>query len=228
MSKQLRTIDVAEELEKTRGLERDLIGELVSSRRSSRRLNVFFGALAFVSVGAVAGLTPLKAPPEMYVVRVNDASGAIEHVSRLGESLDSYGDRLDRYFLNAYIRNCESYNWYTVQEQFDTCALLSAPVVQTQYGKRFDGPNAPTERLGQLSNIDVDVHSITMGVNQTATVRFSTAERDVTTGRAERERHMIATIAYSYINVPLTESVARRNPLGFQVTRYDLAADLSR
>jgi type IV secretion system protein VirB8 len=26
----------------------------------------------------------------------------------------------------------------------------------------------------------------------------------------------------------LTEAVARRNPLGFQVMRYDLAADLSR
>ena len=33
---------------------------------------------------------------------------------------------------------------------------------------------------------------------------------------------------YGYINVPLDESVARRNPLGFQVNRYDLAADLSR
>lgn len=228
MSKHLQTMDVAQELEKDRGLERDLVGELVSSRRRAHRLNYFLGALTLVSVGAVAGLTPLKQPPEMYVVRVNDTNGAIEHVSRLGDPLDSYGDRIDKYFLNAYVRNCEGYNWYTIQEQFDTCALLSSPPIQTQYGKRYEGPNAPTERLGQLSNLDVDVHSITMGVNQTATVRFSTVQRDVTTGRNERAQHMIATIAYEYINVPLNESVARRNPLGFQVNRYDLAADLSR
>jgi type IV secretion system protein VirB8 len=35
-------------------------------------------------------------------------------------------------------------------------------------------------------------------------------------------------MAYQYVDVPLTEAVARRNPLGFQVMRYDLAADLSR
>jgi len=35
-------------------------------------------------------------------------------------------------------------------------------------------------------------------------------------------------MAYQYADVPLTEAVARLNPLGFQVTRYDLAADLSR
>lgn len=228
MSKHVETINVAQELEKNRGLERDLTHELISSRRLAWRVCLFMGVLTLASVLAVAGLTPLKQPPEMYVVRVNDATGSIEHVSRLGDALDSYGERVDKYFLNTYVRSCEGYNWYTIQEQFDTCALLSSPPIQAQYGKRYEGPNAATERLGQLSNLDVKVHSITMGANQTATVRFSTTQREVSSGRNEREQHLIATIAYEYINVPLDESVARRNPLGFQVNRYDLAADLSR
>ena len=228
MSKKLRTIDVAEELEKSRGLERDLKTELISSRRRAHRLNIFLGVLAFAGVVAVAGLTPLKEPAKPHIIRVNDTTGAIEHITSLGDTPESYGERIDKYFLNTYVLNCEGYNWYTIQEQFDTCALLSSPPIQAQYGKRYVGPNAPTERLGQLSNLDVQVHSITLGANQTATVRFSTTQREVASGRNEREQHMIATIAYGYINVPLDESVARRNPLGFQVNRYDLAADLSR
>ena len=55
MSKKLRTIDVAEELEKSRGLERDLKTELISSRRRAHRLNIFLGVLALAGVVAVAG-----------------------------------------------------------------------------------------------------------------------------------------------------------------------------
>src|SRR5699024_3062002 len=156
------------------------------------------GLLSLASIAAVAGLAPLKQPPEMYVVRVDDATGEIEHVSQLGAPLDDYGERIDKYFLNSFIRNCEGYNWYTIQEQFDTCALRSAKPIQDQYGKRYEGPDAPTERLGTESNIDVSVHSITLGTNETATIRFSTTERDAGTGRADNERHLIATVAYHY------------------------------
>lgn len=228
MNEEIKKVDVAAALEKTRGLERDYLEEISKSRRTAWRVAVLAGVVSLASVGAVAGLTPLKQPPEMYVVRVDDASGSIEHVSRLGVPLDDYGERIDKYFVNTFVRNCESYNWYTVQEQFDTCALLSAPPIQSAYGKRFEGPNAPTERLGTEGNIDVSVSSIYLGENNTATVRFTTTERESFTGRETTQRHLIATVAYHYANVPLSEQVMRVNPLGFQVIRYDLAEDLGR
>jgi type IV secretion system protein VirB8 len=215
-------------LERSRGLERDYLSELVRSRRWAWRCAIAAAVLALAAVGAVAGLTPLKAPPEMYVVRVDKATGSIDHISSLGEPLEDYGSRIAKYFLNSYVLNCEGYSWQTIQEQFDTCALLSSPAIQKQYGKRFEGSTSPTVRLTDLTTIDVKVHSITLGTNETATVRFSTTEKDVGTDNVREERHLIATIAYEYINVPLTEAVARRNPLGFQVMRYDLANDLSR
>lgn len=228
MPKQIKMQDLARHLEESRGLERDYLGELVASRRRAWRVTLAAGILALGSVGAVMGLTPLKQPPEMYVVRVDNATGAIEHVSTLGQPMEDYGQRIAKYFLNTYVLNCEGYSWQTIQEQFDTCALLSSPNIQARYGKRFEGPDDPTKRLGTLGTVDVQVHSITLGANQAAVVRFSTIERDVTTGNAIKTRHLIATMAYEYINVPLTEEVARLNPLGFQVARYDLAADLSR
>lgn len=50
MSKHLETINVAQELEKTRGLERDLTYELVSSRRLAWRVCLFMGVLTLASV----------------------------------------------------------------------------------------------------------------------------------------------------------------------------------
>ncbi len=228
MAEPLKSEDIAAYLERSRGLERDHLGELIASRKRAWQVALGAGLLALAAVGAVLGLTPLKQPPEMYVVRVNDATGSIEHVSRLGQPLEDYGQRIAKYFLNSYVLSCEGYSWQTIQEQFDTCALLSSPPIQTVYGKRFEGPEAVTTRLGTQGTVDVQVHSITLGANQAAIVRFSKTERDVTTGETTKVRHLIATMAYQYADVPLTEAVARRNPLGFQVTRYDLAADLSR
>jgi len=228
MADTLKSEDIAAYLERSRGLERDHLGELITSRKRAWQVALGAGILALAAVGAVLGLTPLKQPPEMYVVRVNDTTGSIEHVNRLGQPLEDYGQRIAKYFLNSYVLNCEGYSWQTIQEQFDTCALLSSPPIQATYGKRFEGPEAITTRLGIQGTVDVQVHSITLGANQAAIVRFSKTERDVNTGEVTKVRHLIATMAYQYADVPLTEAVARRNPLGFQVTRYDLAADLSR
>ncbi len=228
MSASLKSEDVAAYLEQSRGLERDHLGELVSSRKRAWQVAIGAGLIALASIAAVAGLTPLKQPPEMYVVRVDSATGAIDHVSSLGQPLEDYGQRIAKYFLNTYVLNCEGYSWQTIQEQFDTCALLSSAPIQTQYGKRFEGQDAVTTRLGTQGTVDVQIHSITLGANQAAIVRFTKTEREVTTGNITKAQHLIATMAYQYTDVPLTEEVARLNPLGFQVMRYDLAADLSR
>ena len=228
MSDPLKSEDIAAYLEQSRGLERDHLGELINSRKRAWQVAIASGLIAFGAVAAVAGLTPLKQPPEMYVVRVDNATGTIEHVSSLGQPMEDYGQRIAKYFLNTYVLNCEGYSWQTIQEQFDTCALLSSAPTQTQYGKRFEGPDAVTTRLGAHSSVDVQVHSITLGANQAAIVRFTKTERELTTGNITKAQHLIATMAYQYTDVPLTEEVARLNPLGFQVMRYDLAADLSR
>lgn len=218
--------EMAQFLEESRGLERNLLEEIITSRKKAWRVATMAGVLAAASIGAVIGLTPLKAPPEMYVVRVDKASGAIDHATRLGVDEQDYGERIDKYFLNQYILNCEGYNWFTIQQQHDTCALLSSTDVQREYGKRFDGEKGLTQRLANHTNIDVTVHSITLGANNTATVRFTKAEKDVTGLRPGPIEHRIATIAYHYINVPITEEIGRRNPLGFQVIRYRDDADL--
>src|SRR3546814_4037307 len=116
MADTLKSEDIAAYLERSRGLERDHLGELITSRKRAWQVALGAGILALAAVGAVLGLTPLKQPPEMYVVRVNDTTGNIEHVSRLGEPLEDYGQRIAKYFLNSYVLNCAGYSWQTIQE----------------------------------------------------------------------------------------------------------------
>lgn len=224
----LHVVDIQKTLEQTKGLERDYIQEIVRSRRQAWRIAFGGLALACVSTLAVVGLTPLKEPPEMYVVRVDNATGVIEQVSRLGLQEENYGERVTKYFLNQYVLNCEGYNWYSIQFQHDTCLLLSGEDVQRAYSEKFKGPNALDTKLAAHTNIDVDVHSITLGNANTAVIRFSTTQRDNTGMRAEPQKHQLATISYQFINANMTEDISRVNPLGFQVMRYRVDADLSR
>lgn len=228
MTKPLKSEDVVSFLEETRGLERRFLDEVLDSKKRAWRVATVAGAIALTGMIAVASLAPLKEPPEMYVVRVDKATGSVEHVSRLNVHDQDYGERTAKFWLNMYVNSCESYNWWTIQDQHDMCALLSSTEVQRQYGKKFEGPNDLTVRLGRHTNIDVDVHSITLGANQTASIRFSTVERDVASLRPSTPKNLIATVAYQYVNVPVSEDVWRVNPLGFQVIHYSVDADLSR
>src|SRR5690606_25050248 len=158
MADTLKAEDIAAWLEQSRGLERDHLGELVTSRKRAWQVALGAGLIAVASIDAVAGLTPPRQPPEMHVVRVDNATASIEHVSTLGEPMEDYGQRIAKYFLNTYVLNCEGYSWQTIQEQFDTCALLSSPPIQVKYGKRFEGQDAVTTRLGTLGTVDVQVH----------------------------------------------------------------------
>ncbi|SAI73171.1 type IV secretion system protein VirB8 [Bordetella ansorpii] len=210
---------LATELERVRGHERDWVHELLASRKRAWQTAYAAFTLAGLAIVAVAGLTPLKEPPELRVVGVDSVTGAVAHLTRLREAPEDFGERIGRYFVTQYVRACESYEWNTIQLHYDTCALFSTPDVQRAYYRRFEGANALDKRLGDRARINVDIRSITLGPNQTAVVRFSSQEH-VNGGTNPPPRHRIATLAYRYVDEPLTEAVARANPLGFQVVSY--------
>ncbi len=213
-------LSLEDEMVRAQGLERDFLVEIIRSRRLAWRVSVFAGFLVMCSVVAIATLMPMKEPPELYVVRVDNASGTIEHVSQLGNAQDDYGERLARFFINQYVLACESYDWYTIQQSYNRCALFSSPDVQRTYYERFKGEKALDKVYGQHSRVRVDVRSITLGPNQSATVRFSrTFENNM--GRAGSVENLVATLGYGYINANLSEAIGRENPLGFQVLSYD-------
>lgn len=208
-----------DEFARARGLERDWLSEILRSRRRAWLITLFSGLLALTSVAAVATLVPMKEPPELYVVRVDNTTGVIDHVTHLGNAQQDYGERVARFFLNQYVLACESYDWYTLQATYNRCNLYSSPAIQKAYSESIRGSNGLQKRYASHTRVLIDVQSITLGPKQSATVRF--------TRRVESDRnqppeveHRVATLAYDYIDADLTEKVARENPLAFQVLAY--------
>lgn len=217
-TKQVRAEELKGYLEESRGLERDYIGELVGSRRRAWFVAGTFGVLAVLGVAAgIAGLS--QTAPDPVVLRVDNATGAVDRVTVMREHEVSYGEVVDEYWLNQYVLNRESYDYDTIQLAYDTTALLSSPDVQQQYYKIFAGPNARDLVLSNHARIIVSVRSIQPNGRGQATVRF-TAQQVNRNGAKEHPEHLIATIGYTYVNAPMSAADRRINPLGFQTTSY--------
>ena len=204
-------------LEESRGLERDYLGELARSRRMAWR--VAFAALGLVGVmgAALLALLPLRRV-EPFVVRVDNATGAVDLVSMLKNAKETYGEAVDKYFLNKYVLAREGYDYATVQVTYDTAVLLSSPDVQHEFLALYEGPKARDKVLADRVQLVVRVRSITPG-KDTAVVRFVRTRR-TTDGAPEGEESMVATIGFQYVALPMREEDRLVNPLGFQVTAY--------
>lgn len=213
-------------LQRDAGLERDLLAEFMTSRTWAWRVTWTSLAVTFLALTALAIILPLKEPPGMYVVRVDNATGTIEHVTMLGNGQEEYGERIARYFVHQYVLACEGYDWYTVQNTYDRCGLFSSPEVQRAYYSKFEGDKALTKVYAEHTRVRVNVRSITLGANHSATVRF-TRRIESANGPAAVE-NLLATMAFQYVNTPISESVGRDNPLGFQVVSYTVDTETLR
>lgn len=205
------------------GLERDYLAEIVQSRKKAWRIT--YAALGLAALGIIAGVAGLRRePPRPLVLRVDNATGNVDVVSVMREQEQSYGEIVDEYFLNRYVLSRESYDYDSIQLDYDTTALMSAPDVQQEYYKLFEGENARDAVYSNRVRIVVSVHSIQPNGKGQATVRFSTREIHSNGSRSD-ERNWIATIGYTYVSAPMKLEDRRINPLGFQVTSYRVAPE---
>jgi len=211
--------DLEKYLEESRGLERDYLDELVRSRRAAWRVAGGAGVLVVLGLGTLVALLPLKRV-EAFVLRVDNATGSVDVVTTLRDAQASYGEAVDKYFLNKYVQNRESYDYETIQTSYDTTALLSSEGVQRDYLSLFQGPNARDKVFSNQVRLLVRVRSIAPGTaRNTALVRFSTVRRQ-SNGLADVEESLVATIGFRYVGAAMREQDRLVNPLGFQVTSY--------
>src|SRR3954454_23033162 len=108
----MRAADLEKYLEESRGLERDYLDELVRARRAAWRVAAGATVLTVVALAAVIALVPLKRG-DAFVLRVDNATGGVDVVTTLRDEKASYGEVVDRYFLNKYVLARESYDYET-------------------------------------------------------------------------------------------------------------------
>lgn len=177
------------------------------------------GVMTLLSWLAIVLMMPLKETVP-YVVRVDNATGVPDIVTTLKDKQVGYDEVMDKYWVATYVRARESYDWYTLQTDYNTVNLLSDPKVAVDHNKQFDGPNAPDKKYGNGTRINTKISSIVLDGRGTATVRFSRVAKRLAEGTEEVSR-WVATIAYEYRNTAsIKESLRLTNPFGFQALTY--------
>jgi type IV secretion system protein VirB8 len=224
----IKSDDLNRYLEESRGLERDYMAEVLRSRQIAWRLAIGSSFLLAVALLALLFLTPLKTNTP-FVLRVDNVTGHVEVLTTIREQESSYGEVVDSYFLNQYVLNREGYDYNTIQNAYNTTALLSDPEVQREYYALFEGAQARDTILKDRAKIIVQVRSITPTPETgspgtdvsggTAVVRFSTQLKH-SNGSLEPLQNWIATIGYTYKDATMSSVDRRINPLGFQITSY--------
>jgi type IV secretion system protein VirB8 len=221
--------DLGAYLAESRGLERDYLREVLRSRRAAWRSAAAAAAIAFFSL-VVTGIQIRESakPVAPFILRVDKATGQTDVVSVMKSREDSYGTIVDQYWLSQYVQHRESYDYQTIQADYNATGLMSAPNVATEYRHVFEGDNARDKVLTDKARILVDMETppVLNPGTSTATVRFKTVLH-WRTNRPDEVRHWVATVAYSYVNSAMKPQDRLINPLGFQIQSYRVDPELA-
>lgn len=197
---------------------------VLSIEKSERRA----WRIAFASVGvtvlaiaAIAMMMPLKESVP-YVIRVDNATGVPDIVTAIKDKAVTGDEVMDKYWLAQYVRARETYDWYTLQRDYNTVGLLSSPNVGQAYANLFEGKDALDKTYGKTLRATVDIVSVVPTGKNTGTVRFiKTTKRVDQEGSPGTVTKWVATVAYEYRSTALIKESARLvNPFGFQVLTY--------
>ncbi|HET9239201.1 MAG TPA: virB8 family protein [Oligoflexus sp.] len=205
-----------------------------SERRAWTVAKVALGVTA-LSILAIALMMPLKESTP-FLIRVDNATGAVDIVTALKDKQVTGDEVLDRYWLAKYVRARETYDWYTLKTDYDTVGLLSSANAGKEYAQLFDGKDALDKQYGKTVRATVKILSVIPGSagvlpdsNHVATVRFSKTVKRVDAENSEGEtKSWIATVSYEYRTTALADESTRLvNPLGFQVLTYRVDPEMA-
>lgn len=190
--------------------------------------------IAIVNAIAIISLTPLKEKIP-FILRVNDNTGEVDIVTTLKDEQISSLEETARYYSANYVKLSESYDWYTIQTQFDHLILFSDINIQNVIKNKFTMPTAPHKIYGSNQRVDVKINSVSKIGDNLMQIRFTKTVSPMNGGNYEPmtntlspepiiTRH-IAVLAYDYVNVPTVDEIRLVNPFGFTVKSYQVNED---
>lgn len=205
------------------------VSRTLAAERSERRAWLVAGAFGIgfiVSCVAIFRMLPLK-ETEPFVVRVDNATGVPTIVTAMEDQIVTGDDVMTKYWLAKYITHRETYDWYTLQLDYDTTGMLSSESVGADYAEQFTGSESLTERFGDRNRVSVQVVSVVPTSSNTGTIRFNQVTKRVSSNNVIATKQWVATVAFEFRNTDrVTESVRLVNPFGFRVTSYRVDPEL--
>lgn len=213
----------------------------IAQRSARRAWMVAFAAIvmALILAGGYFYMLPLKEKVPFLVMA--DAYTGNATVARLDESFKnrsvSTSEAINRSNVAHFVQMRESYD-YAMMLLRDWRAVhsMSSPDVATAYNALYapNNPQSPYNVYGKRSSIRVAILSIVFigggegVVPKGATVRFQRSLYDKNNGASNPLDSKIATLGFAYnFNLEMGEKDRIENPLGFQVTSYQVNNDFA-
>lgn len=206
-------------LDESKGLERDFMAEIVKSRKIWQMLALSSFLFACITV-LYHQFSPVTIK-EPFVLRVDNATGAVDAVSTIQEEEKTYGEVVDTYFIANFVKSYESYNNYSIQDDYDKTILMSTDQVSKQYISIYDSTGGNSGRdvqLGTQGTRETKIISVVPNIDKgVATIRFETL---TTSSQGTLKESWVATLTYEYVAASIDADIRLLNPLGFVVTSY--------
>lgn len=207
--------------------EASRVGMIEKSERRAWTVALAAVAVTALSWLAVVFMMPLKETVP-YVIRVDNTTGVPDIVTTMQDKRIAYDDVMDKYWVAQFVRARETYDWYTLQKDYNVVGLLSSPNVGKEYANLFEGSEALDKKWGKNYRTTVEVVSVVPNGRGTATVRLIKTASRVDDANTKQVSKWIATVAYEYRNPShMKESLRMINPFGFQVTSYRIDPELT-
>lgn len=164
-----------------------------------------------------------------YTVLVDRLTGATEILQTVADQNITQDEVTNKYWVAEYIRNYESYDYYTIQNTYDRTLALSGENVALQFKRIYSGNNSRDAILGisqtrkvYISNVMID--SVSEDGSGVARVRFKTETSQIS-GNPLTE-YWIATVAFQYDRGQMDAGKRLLNPLGFKVVTYSVGNEV--
>ena len=199
-----------------------------------------FAAACGVSIilaGAIFVMTPLKRT-EVRLLVVDKNTGYPSEITTLADFQSgnvkqmTANEALSKHFVQQYIIAHDSYNHYTVRNDWKVVQMYSTPEVFNDYKRKF--ANGIEERIGKDKVMEVIIHSMNLMPTKTdyngkniGRIMQARVEKVVRAGENIMERSTgTVTISFAYDeHLKMDEQARNTNPLGFTVTAYQFAFD---
>ena len=214
-------------LKKVHSYESSQLQRILQSEKRAWRVATGAALIAVLSWIAIVIMLPLR-EIEAYVVRVNDTTGAVDVLTTSNEVFVSNNEALDNYWVSKFLHSYESYDWFTIQSDYDTVGALTTRTVGAEYEKKWEGSDAFHLKYKDTVRVYIEIESIIPTSENVRTVRFTRFTESLNRQNKVTEEKLVALIGYSYERtLKMTPTQRLANPIGFYVRSYRVDREIN-
>ena len=224
----VRSGETAKFFKDSRSWEFDREQRVDRSEKRAWRITWVLSLITLASMGAhiARDLRPVAAPP---IIAIDKTTGNTEIIHAGDDVSKNYSEILAMFFCNQYVIARETYQYTSLQTDYDRILAWSSDDVGRMYSKVFEGDNARDKRLGSNTEERIRVISVVPPSDSTnkMVVRYEKTTRRNGAEVAEPPQPYVVTMAFEF--KPSARGVAKdliANPLGFKVTSYRSDSEL--